>query len=64
MEGTPVDLWLIHTDAWQKPSQYCKAIILQLKRKLDIPTEWLPVPKGKKLFLNLKFCICCAEFKT
>ena len=24
-------LWLIHVDIWQKPSQYCKVIILQLK---------------------------------
>ena len=24
MEGTHVCLWLIHTDVWQKPSQYCK----------------------------------------
>ena len=24
-------LWLIHVDAWQKPTQYYKAIILQLK---------------------------------
>ena len=23
-------LWLIHVDVWQKPTQYCKAIILQL----------------------------------
>ena len=23
--------WLIHVDIWQKPTQYCKAIILQLK---------------------------------
>ena len=30
-EGTYVYLWLIHVDAWQKPIQYCKAIILQLK---------------------------------
>ena len=30
-EGTFVYLWLIHVDAWQKPTQYCKAIILQLK---------------------------------
>ena len=22
---------MIHVDAWQKPTQYCKAIILQLK---------------------------------
>ena len=26
-----VSLWLIHVDMWQKPTQYCKAIILQLK---------------------------------
>ena len=25
-----VYLWLIHTDIWQKPSQYCKVTILQL----------------------------------
>ena len=24
-------LWLIHVTIWQKPTQYCKAIILQLK---------------------------------
>jgi len=26
-------LWLIHVDVWQKPTEYCKAIILQLKNK-------------------------------
>ena len=26
-------LWLIHVDVWQKPTQFCKAIILQLKNK-------------------------------
>ena len=30
-EGTYVYLWLIHADVWQKPTQYCKAIILQLQ---------------------------------
>ena len=34
-EGTYVYLWLIHVDVWQKPSQYCKVIILQLKTKLN-----------------------------
>ena len=33
-EGTCVRLWLIHVDVWQKPTQYCKAIILQLKINL------------------------------
>ena len=30
-EGTYVYLWLIDVDIWQKPTEYCKAIILQLK---------------------------------
>ena len=29
--GTHVYLWLIHVDVWQKPPQYSKVIILQLK---------------------------------
>ena len=29
-EGAYVYLWLIHVDVWQKPTQDCKAIILQL----------------------------------
>ena len=30
-EGTYVYLSLIHADVWQKPTQYYKVIILQLK---------------------------------
>ena len=30
-EGTYVYLWLIHVDVCQKPTQYCKAVFLQLK---------------------------------
>ena len=29
--GTHVPLWLIRVNVWQKQSQYCKVIILQLK---------------------------------
>ena len=32
IEGTHIYLWSIHVDIWQKPSQYCKVIILQLKQ--------------------------------
>ena len=28
-EGAYVYLWPIHVDVWQKPTQYCKAVILQ-----------------------------------
>jgi len=31
-EGTYVYLWLIHINVRQKPTQYCKAIILQFKK--------------------------------
>ena len=30
-KGTYVYLWLIHVAVWQKPTQYCKAIIIQVK---------------------------------
>ena len=30
-DGVYLYLWRIHVDVWQKPTQYCKAIILQLK---------------------------------
>ena len=33
-EGIYVYLWLIHVDIWQKPRQYYKAIIFQLKKKI------------------------------
>ena len=31
-------LWLIHVDVWQKPTQYCKAII-QLKINLKVKVK-------------------------
>ena len=34
-EGTYIYLWLIHVDIWQKPTQYYKAVILQLKITLN-----------------------------
>ena len=32
-EGIYVHLWLIHVEVWQKTTKFCKAIILQLKKK-------------------------------
>ena len=37
-EGTYVYLWLMHVDVWQKPTQYYKAITLQLKTNLKRET--------------------------
>ena len=33
-EGTWVYLWLILADIWQKTTKFCKAIILQLKKRI------------------------------
>ena len=30
-EGSHANPWLIHVDVWQKPTPYCKAVILQFK---------------------------------
>ena len=41
-EGSYLYLWLIHVDTWQKPIQYCKAIIFQLKinyKKKNFPPK-------------------------
>ena len=42
-EGTYVSPWLIRVVAWQKLTQHCKAIVLQLKINLKI----FPLPKRK-----------------
>ena len=50
-EGTYVFLQLIHVDVWQKLTQHCKAIILQLKYKLKkkvCRSRKTCLPKAKK----------------
>ena len=32
--------WLSHDDVWQKPTQHCKAIILQLKINNNLKMQW------------------------
>jgi len=39
-----VYLWLIHTEVWQKPTQYYKAIVLQLKKKKTPLSAYLRNP--------------------
>ena len=45
-----VYLWLIHVDVWHKPTQFCKAIILQLKNNLKNKERNLKNFKFKKLY--------------
>ena len=35
-EGIYVYLWLIHVEVWQKATEFCKVIILQLKNKYTL----------------------------
>ena len=42
-EGTYVYLWLIHVAIWQKPAQYCKAMILQLNINPSIEKKFFNV---------------------
>ena len=50
-EGTYVCLWLSHADVWQKPTQYCKAIILQLKinklKKKKRILKWVAISSSR-----------------
>ena len=45
-ERTYVYLWLICVDVWQKPTQYCKPITLQLKISKLKKKNWLVVTKA------------------
>ena len=52
-EETYVYLWLIHVDVWQKPTQYYKAIILQLKiNKLEKKEEEKILLQGREIEFN------------
>ena len=47
-EGTYAHLWLIHIVVRQKPTQHCKAIILQLKVKKKRKQKNLPANAGDR----------------
>ena len=51
-EGTYVDLWVIYVGVWQKPTQYCKAIVLQLK--INLKKKGCSFIKKKKKRITLK----------
>ena len=73
-EGTNVYLWLIHIDIRQKPTQYCKAIIFQLKQMKKIKLHiqrvqskdrkdiyWRVIWTLKKFFKNFQQEIAALE---
>ena len=52
-EGTYVYLWLTHADIWQKATQYCAAIILQLQIHKFKKKEIIQIPKTKATLKSL-----------
>ena len=64
-EGRYVCLRLIHVDVWQKPTQYWKAIILQLKvnNLKNIETYTVTVYSNQDEFVvKNNFKVCCLLF--
>ena len=59
-QGIYVYLWLIHI-VWQKPTQRCKAVILQLKKIINLYQGLTPRPTkqnfGSGLFFKLSQCV-------
>ena len=43
-EGSCIKLWLIHVDVWEKPTEFYKAIILQLKNKFKTKKKVVVAP--------------------
>ena len=54
-EGTYIYLWFIHVDVWQKPSQYCKVIIVQLKIKLK------EISLGNERLILISWVVCKSD---
>ena len=51
-------IWLIHVDVWQIPTQYCKAIILQLKiNKFLKPTKHNTRKNSSQITIILPICM-------
>ena len=48
-EGTYIYLWLIHVDVWQKPTKFCKEIILQIKKKYFLIAIFGKTLKSQKI---------------
>ena len=62
-EGTYVYQWLTYVDVRQKPTQYCKAIILQLKR-YTFKNYMTFKPKKQDQFLGVAFGSEVALYKV
>ena len=56
-EDTHVDLWLVHVDVWQKPTQYCKTIIFQIKIN-----NFKNINKILKFRKGIYVCVCVCVY--
>ena len=53
-EGTYVYLWLIQADVWQKPTQHCKAVVLQLKTNKKEKNNYISTKSKYNGIIDLK----------
>ena len=65
-ERTCTYLWLIHVGVWQKPSQHCKAIILQLKihvnkRCYPSPGRAWHLSQSPRINVCIGVCVCVGD---
>ena len=58
-----IKLWLICTVAWQKPTQQCKAIILQLKKISDFSWDWIQFRLGPLRCAWFAWCLTALYVK-
>ena len=60
--GGHVYLWLIYVDVWQEPLQYCKVVMLQLKKKKKRILEWVAIlfPRGSSQPRDQTWVSCIA----
>ena len=58
-EGTYVYLWPIHVDAWQKPTQYCKATIHRLK--INLKRDEREILEVMDMFMSLRGVVISQE---
>ena len=52
----PSPIWPVHVDVWQKPTQYCKAVILQIKLNTFLLKRGKEGTKRDKVFQDENLC--------
>ena len=63
-EGTYVNLSMIHVDAWQKPTQFCKATFFQLKNIYIFKSRNTTFPANVHIVKALLFPVVMRRYES